>query len=156
MRLSNCDTCVIIGDFVMTKLELTIIATFSALSFVASYFFNISVAHYQQYIAVLSVVIIDGVFGIIAGTRREGFQTRKAIKVLRTATVWTMFLTVLLAVEAGIPGTSWISETIMIPFILFQMISALKNASMAGYIKAALLNRILDEIDRHKGDRQSN
>jgi len=31
--------------------------------------------------------------------------------------------------------------------------SALKNASMAGFIKNELLNIILDKIDKHKGER---
>ena len=40
------------------------------------------------------------------------------------------------------------------PFIVFQLISALKNASMSGFIKTELLNKILDKIDQHKGDRK--
>jgi hypothetical protein len=36
---------------------------------------------------------------------------------------------------------------------VFQLISALKNASMAGFIKTEILNKILDQIDHHKGDR---
>jgi hypothetical protein len=31
--------------------------------------------------------------------------------------------------------------------------SALKNASMSGFIKADMLNVILDKFDKHKGDR---
>jgi phage-related holin len=153
MKLLNCDPCFSIGEFVVTKLEVMAFGILTALSFISSYFFNISVENYQQYIAVISVVLIDGVFGIIAGAKREGFQTCKAIKVLRTAVVWVAILSVLLSVERGIDGTAWISETIIIPFVVFQLLSALKNASMAGYIKADLLNRILDEIDHHKGPR---
>ena len=97
--------------------------------------------------------MIDGFFGVIAGIKREGFQTRKAIKVLYTLVVWIMFLTVLLSVEKGFTGTGWLSETILIPFLVFQLLSALKNASMAGFIKADLLNEILDKIDKHKGER---
>jgi hypothetical protein len=97
--------------------------------------------------------MLDGFFGILAGTRREGFQTFKALKVLRTLVTWIIFLTVLLTIEKGYPGTSWLSETILIPFIVFQVISALKNASMCGWIKSDVLNSILDKIDKHKGDR---
>ena len=46
-----------------------------------------------------------------------------------------------------------ICETFIIPFILFQLISALKNASLVGLIDIHLLNIILDKIDRHKGVR---
>jgi hypothetical protein len=98
--------------------------------------------------------MLDGVFGMISGIRREGFMTYKALKILRTTFVWVLILTVLLSVEKGIEGTFWLSETIMIPFLIFQLISALKNASMAGYIDSSLLNEILDKIDKHKGERK--
>ena len=56
-------------------------------------------------------------------------------------------------IEKGFIGAGWLSETIIIPFMVFQLISALKNASMAGFIKMDLLNKILDKIDSHKGFR---
>jgi len=107
----------------------------------------------EQYLGLISVVFLDGFFGIIAGIKREGFQTCKALKVLRTAAIWITILTVLLAVEKGFAGTGWLSETILIPFLIFQLMSALKNASMAGLIKTEILNEILDRFDKHKGDR---
>jgi hypothetical protein len=53
-------------------------------------------------------------------------------------------------IEKGFEGTSWLSETVCAPFILFQLISALKNAERAGLIKNELLILILDRVDRHK------
>ena len=108
----------------------------------------------EQYLALIAVVFIDGFFGIIAGVRREGFQTRKAVRVLQRAIGWVLFLTVILMVEKGFAGTSCLSETIILPFIILQLISALKNASMAGFIKMEELNQILDRIDNHKGFRK--
>ena len=67
---------------------------------------------------------------------------------------WTVLLTAILMVEKGFAGTSWLSETIIVPFIVLQLISALKNASMAGFIKAEELNQLLDRIDNHKGKRK--
>ena len=132
-----------------------ILSTTTMLAFICSYFFNLSITHYEQYLALIAVVFVDGFFGVIAGIKREGFQTCKAIKVLRTAAVWTIILTVLLSVEHAYRGTDWLSETILIPFLIFQIISALKNASMAGFIKAPVINQILDVLDQHKGDRKS-
>jgi hypothetical protein len=125
----------------------------TAMTFIGTYFYNLTMDNADQYLALIAVVLLDGFFGIIAGIKREGFQTRKALKVIRTSVIWTMFLTVLLAVEIGFPGTRWLSETILVPFIVFQILSALKNASMSGFIKADLLNSILDKIDKHKGNR---
>ena len=108
----------------------------------------------EQYLALIAIVFVDGFFGIVAGIKREGFQTRKAVKVLNRVITWVVFLTAILMVEKGFAGTSWLSETIIVPFIVLQLISALKNASMAGFIKAEELNQLLDRIDNHKGKRK--
>ena len=120
------------------------------LSFICSYFFDLAMQNSDQYLAVVAVAFIDGVFGIIAGAKTEGFKTFKALKVLKTAVTWVTILTVLLMVELGFKGTSWLSETVLIPFILFELISILKNASTAGYIKHSVLQEILKKIDQHK------
>jgi hypothetical protein len=122
-------------------------------SFICSYFFKLTLDNFEQYLAIVATVLLDGFFGIIAGIRREGFKTFKALKVLRTGVTWIIFLTTLLIIERGFAGTSWLSETILIPFIVFQLLSALKNASMSGFIKVELLNVILDKFDKHKGER---
>lgn len=135
------------------SVEIIVVAVTAFFSFIASYFWDLTLNNYEQFLATLSVVLLDGIFGIIAGVKREGFKTYKAIKVLRTAVVWISILAVLLSIEKGFVGAGWVSETIMIPFLIFQLLSALKNASMSGFIKAELLNQILDKIDKHKGER---
>jgi phage-related holin len=130
-----------------------ILSISTTMSFICTYFFNLTMTYSEQYLALIAVVFLDGFFGVIAGSRREGFKTFKALSVIRTAAVWSMFLTVILLVEQGFKGTGWLSETILIPFVIFQLISALKNASMCGFIKADVLNQILDRIDNHKGIR---
>ncbi len=124
----------------------------TACSFACSYFLELTMGNFEQYLALIAVVFVDGFFGIIAGIKREGFKTFKAVKVLQRAITWVVFLTVILMVEKGFAGTSWLSETIIVPFILLQLISALKNASMSGFIHMTDLNKILDRIDPHKGE----
>ena len=138
------------------KLNLPLLAITSlsaGVTFMCSYFMNLTMANSDQYLAIVGVMFLDGVFGMIAGTKREGFQTRKAIQVLRNTFAWLVILTAILMVEQGFAGTAWLSEVIIVPFMVFQLISALKNASMAGFIKVGLLNEILDRIDKHKGIR---
>jgi hypothetical protein len=141
----------------MKTTTLTAVGIYSAgtiMAFICSYFFNLAMSNSDQYLALVGVVLADGFFGVIAGTKREGFQTYKALKVLKTLVTWIILLTVLLMVEQGFKGTSWLSETILVPFMIFQLISALKNASMAGFIDMNALNAILDKIDLHKGNRK--
>ena len=138
------------------KLNLPLLAITSltaGITFMCSYFMELTMANSGQYLAVVGVMFLDGIFGMIAGTKREGFQTRKALSVLKNTVAWLVILTVILMVEQGFAGTAWLSEVIVVPFMVFQLISALKNASMAGFIQVGLLNQILDKIDKHKGIR---
>ena len=128
-------------------LLLSLTTTFA---FVCSYFGGLAIDNSEQYLGVVAVAFMDGFFGVIAGAKKEGFKTYKALKVLKTTFTWLVILTVVLMVEVGFPGTSWLSETIIMPFIIFQIISILKNASNAGFIKHSLLNSILEKIDKHK------
>ena len=129
-------------------------AVSTTMSFICSYFMELYMGNAEQYLALIAIVFIDGFFGIAAGIKREGFQTRKAVRVLQRVITWVVLLTAILMVERGFAGTSWLSETIIVPFIVLQLISALKNASMAGFIKAEELNQLLDRIDNHKGKRK--
>tara|TARA_B110000046_G_C12900447_1_gene358346 strand:+ start:323 stop:736 length:414 start_codon:yes stop_codon:yes gene_type:complete len=135
-------------------IKLIILGIASFFTYLCTYFLNLSMANFEQYLAVVAVLWLDGVFGAWAGCKREGFKTYKALKVIRNTFVWLAILTVILMVEKGFTGTAWLSEVIIVPFMVLQLISALKNASMAGLIKNELLNEILDRIDRHKGFRK--
>jgi len=124
----------------------------AALGFVCDHILNITMTYNEQFLSVGFVVLLDGFFGVIAGIKREGFKTYKALKVLRNLFTWWLIIFVVLSIEVSFK-ISWLSETIVLPFMVFQIMSALKNASMAGFIKMELLNEILDKIDNHKGKR---
>jgi phage-related holin len=123
------------------------------LAFIGTYFFNLTAENIEQYLSVAFVIFADGFFGVWAGVKREGFKTFKALSVLKTFVFWIVMLSAILTIEKGFTGTSWLSETIMAPFLVFQLISILKNASMVGVVKNELLTQILDKLDKHKGDR---
>ena len=133
--------------------KLLIVAMTSLCTYLCTYFFNFSMEYSEQYLAVIAVLWLDGVFGIWAGVKREGFKTYKALKITKNTFAWLAILTVILMIEKGFVGAGWLSEVIVIPFMVLQLISALKNASMAGLIKTEELNKILDRIDKHKGFR---
>jgi phage-related holin len=133
--------------------KITIVGIASFCTYMCTYLFNLSMENMEQYLAVVAVLWLDGIFGIWAGIKREGFKTYKALKITRSTFVWLAILTVILMVEKGFTGTAWLSEVVIVPFMVLQLISALKNASMAGLIKVEELNKILDRIDKHKGFR---
>jgi len=126
----------------------------TALAFMCSYFMELTATNLEQYLAISLVIMADGFFGIMGGIKREGFKTYKSLKILKTLFFWVIILTVILSIEKGFEGTSWLSETILVPFLIFQLASVVKNASMSGFITNELMNILLDKIDRHKGDRE--
>lgn len=138
------------------KSSLLAISFTTVCAFVGSYFLKLTADNAEQYLAVVAVVFIDGFFGVWAGTKLEGFKTNKALSVLKTLLVWVFMLTGILMIEKGFQGTFWLSETVCAPFILFQLISALKNAARAGLIKNELLQVILEKIDQHKINEKQN
>ena len=123
------------------------------LAFIGTYFFNLTSENVEQFLAVGLVIFADGFFGVWAGMKREGFQTCKALRVLKTFGFWVVMLACILSIEKGFTGMGWLSETIIAPFLVFQLISVLKNASMVGIVKNELLTQILDKLDKHKGER---
>ena len=138
----------------MKTTKLILLSTSMSLAFICSYFMELTMQNAEQYLAIATLIFADGFFGIIAGIKREGFKTFKALKILRTLVFWTIILTVILVIEKSIPGASWLSETVGVPLVVLQLISVLKNASMAGFIKMDVVNQILDRIDNHKGLRK--
>ena len=138
----------------MKTTNLLIATSSMSIAFICSYFMSLTMDNAEQYLAITSLVFMDGFFGIIAGIKREGFKTYKAIKIIRTLIYWVVILTGILILEKSIPAMGWLSETVLMPLVVFQLISVLKNASMAGFVKMEVLNKILDKIDNHKGIRK--
>jgi len=132
------------------KSSLLIISLTTVCAFIGTYFMKLTADNVEQYLALVAVIFADGFLGVWAGIKTEGFQTRKALKVIKTLVVWIIMLTCILMIEIGFKGTSWLSETIMAPFIVFQLMSALKNANRAGLIQNELLTLLLNKIDNHK------
>ena len=138
----------------MNQVKLIVAGGSMSLAFICSYFMELTMQNAEQYLAIAALIFADGFFGVIAGIKREGFKTYKAVKILRTLVFWFITLTVILMIEKSIPGAGWLSETVVMPLVVLQLISALKNASMAGFIKMEAINEILDRIDNHKGKRK--
>ena len=134
---------------------LSIVLSFTTFtSFIGSYFLEITLNNFEQFLSIFCVVMLDGIFGCLKGIKENGFKTWEFLSIIRTLSIWWLILGAILTIERAFPGTSWLSETILAPFLILQIISAIKNVSLCGYIKNEVLLNILDRIDRHKGDRK--
>lgn len=134
----------------MNRVKLIILSVTGILTFICTYFLNLDTSSMVQYLMIVSLVFTDGFFGIIAGVKNEGFETRKALKILKSLTYYSIALTGMLMIELLTPDAHWISETFIVPFITFELISIAKNMSRAGYLTNQKILKILSKIDQHK------
>ncbi len=130
----------------------TIAATFSIgamLSELISHFLD----NKYQFVAIAAVVILDSLFGMAKALFLKNFETQKTFKsVYRLVGFWFLLATVLL-IEKGFPFASFLSEAILLPIILFQVISIIKNMNIVGLISNETVTRMLANIDKHKTDK---
>ncbi|WP_431166328.1 phage holin family protein [Tenacibaculum halocynthiae] len=104
----------------------------------------------NQFVAIFAVVVIDMIFGVLQALKSGTFQTKKSVKALyRIGAFWWLLATVLI-IEDAFSFASFLSEAILLPILVFQLISVLKNMSLLGIISNALLLKILKNIDTHK------
>lgn len=134
----------------LSSISLKIIFTTTTMSFILSYVFKVSVVYWEQFFALTMVILLDGIFGIINGVKREGFKTYKALKIFKSLFTWIIFMACILVTEKAFPYVSWLSETFILPVIVFYLISTIKNASQSGFIKSEILKAIMEKVDQHK------
>jgi phage-related holin len=63
-----------------------------------------------------------------------------------------LILATVLSIEKGYPSAFWLSEAIIMPILVFQVISILKNAGLLGILPKGLLTEMLEKIDKYKTD----
>jgi hypothetical protein len=129
---------------------LTIMFPLVSMSFIASYCYEATLLYWQEYFALSMAIGLDGFFGMINGIKKEGFKSFKALRIGKSFFSWNLILTSILITQKAFPAASWLDETFIIPVISFLLISTIKNASQAGFIKAELVNVIMEKIDQHK------
>ena len=134
----------------MSKIGATVIAgIISALS-------GLMLDNYLQFVAVVAVIFGDSLFGIWAAIKERKFETKRALKVFYYLVGYNVLLAIILVVEKAYPVAFFLSEAVILPLLLFQFMSMLKNASRAGIISSKLLDKILKNIDAYKDGKLNN
>lgn len=128
---------------------------------IAFYFgatFSTIISHFlvnkYQFIAVMAIVMADMFFGMSRALNEGTFKVKKAFKGIYMVVAFWLLLAVVLLIEKGFPFASFLSEAVLLPILLFQLISILKNMQILGLISNDTLNNILDKIDKQKGTKK--
>jgi toxin secretion/phage lysis holin len=116
---------------------------------------NLMILEIFQFIAIVAVVLLDALLGISRALINKEFETRKAFKGVFMMVAFTSLLATVLIIEKGYPFASFLSETVLLPIIVFQVISILKNMQLLGLISGTLLDKIIDNIDKHKNGKHN-
>jgi toxin secretion/phage lysis holin len=116
---------------------------------------NLMISEIFQFIAIVAVVLLDALLGISRALINKEFETRKAFKGIFMMVAFTGLLATVLIIEKGYPFASFLSETVLLPIIVFQVISILKNMQLLGLISGTLLDKIIDNIDKHKNGKHN-
>ena len=127
-------------------MEKTITLISAVFAFIVTYFWKIGMDNIEQFLALVAVILFDGFMGIWRSIKEKDFRTYRAINTIKKLFSWVIILTTSLLIEKGFTEVTWISETIITPFIIFEFLSGLKNADSIGLIDL----KFLKNIDKHK------
>lgn len=82
--------------------------------------------------------------------KKKRWETRKALKIIYYLTGYWLIVFIVLSIEKAHQAAFFLSEAIVLPILIFQVISMLKNASLLGVLPKGLLLKILSNIDNYK------
>ncbi|TXD47325.1 phage holin family protein [Polaribacter sp. IC073] len=103
-----------------------------------------------QFAAIFCVVVLDASLAMLKALKEAKFETNKAFKAVKTLVIFWLLLATVLIIEKGFPFASFLSEAVIVPILLFQIISIIKNLHLLGFISGPLADKILENVDKHK------
>jgi phage-related holin len=126
--------------------EIVFNAIVTVLGAIFGYFQLTIIENKNLFIAVLIVVIGDWIFGTARAVKNKKWETQKAMKVIYYVFAYSVIVFVVLSIEKAMPSAFFLSDAVVMPILIFQTISMLKNASLIGWIPKGLLLQILEKI----------
>lgn len=118
--------------------------------FILSYAKIIVTDNINMFMAILFVVTFDWCIGVALALKSCNFETRKAMKIVWYLSSYWLLLFMLLSVEKASPAAFFLSEAVILPILVFQIISSAKNMELLGLIKSETFKAILKNVDNHK------
>jgi len=122
------------------------------ISSIFGYYHIIVTSNINLFASVTLVVIADWIFGVLKVLikSKNSFETNKALRIIYYLFAYNTIVFVILAIQKAQPSAYFLDEAIVLPIILFQLISMLKSISLLGWIPQGLLLQILSNIDSYK------
>lgn len=141
------------------------IATFFSLLF--GYFNSLFLEKIDLFYTILLVVFADNVLGQIIAIKTPKYnkllkkwgtawETQKALKGVYYLVGYSAIVAVVLSIQKGFPAAGFLDEAVVLPIMMFQLVSILKNASLLKILPQGLFLQILQNIDNYKDNTIAN
>lgn len=136
-------------------------------SLIFGYFNSMFLEKTDLFIAVLLVVCFDNILGQIIAIKIKKYnkrlkkwgtswETQKALKGVYYIVGYSAIVAVVLSIQKGFPAAGFLDEAVVLPILIFQLVSILKNASLLGVLPQGLLLQLLENIDNYKDNAVAN
>jgi len=140
----------------ITEIKPTVLILAAMLGGIFNEIISYFIQNQMQFAAIAIVVLGDSFAGMARALNESNFRVSKAFKGVYVLVAFMCLLAVTLVIEKAFPYASWLSEAVMLPIILFLIVSILKSLNKIGLIGSDLLTQILSKVERHKDVGSSN
>ena len=120
---------------------------------------NLAIDNLDAMHTIAIILIVDWILGMYRAlitvdkaTGKSLFETKKSFKILAYFLAYFALLFITGSIEKSFNYAAWLTEAVMIPILVGQVISILKNMSLVGWISNKMLSDILQKIDGYKDD----
>ena len=167
-RNNNILTDTILGmTHVRTLNEFVFNSVVTLFSLIFGYFHSMFLEKIDLFIAVLLVICFDNILGQIIAIKTKKYnkrlkkwgtawETQKALKGVYYLVGYSAIVAVVLSIQKGFPSAGFLDEAVVLPILMFQFVSILKNASILGLLPQGLLLQLLENIDNYKDNAIAN
>lgn len=161
-RNNNILTDTILGmTHVRTLNDFVFNSIVTLFSLIFGYFNSMFLEKTDLFIAVLVVVFVDNILGQIIAVKTKTYNKRlkkwgtawenqRALKGVYYIVGYSAIVAVVLSIQKGFPAAGFLDEAVVLPILIFQLVSILKNASLLGVLPQGLLLQLLENIDNYK------
>ena len=167
-RNNNILTDTILGmTHVRTLNEFVFNSIVTLFSLIFGYFHSMFLEKIDLFIAVLMIICIDNILGQIIALKTKiynkrlkkwgtAWETQKALKGVYYIVGYSAIVAVVLSIQKGFPAAGFLDEAVVLPILIFQLVSILKNVSLLGLLPQGLLLQLLENIDNYKDNAIAN
>ena len=109
--------------------------------------------------AIFLVVSVDNIFGQAVGLRTKkkengrlvsAWETQRALKGVWYLFGYSVIVATVLTIQKAFPDASFLTGAVVLPIMLFQLISILKNASLLKILPQGVFLEVMKNIDKYK------